>query len=91
MQEPPVTAPQAPDPRTIEKWAASNSPMLRVAARLATDITTGKRPQFSPLPDQDTLISDHSASNSSVTRAKQMLARDYGLITKGTSRYYYVA
>jgi DNA-binding GntR family transcriptional regulator len=86
-----VTAPQTPDPRTIEEWAASTSPALRVAARLAADIVTGKLSQYSPLPDHDTLMSDHCASRSTVTRAKQMLARDYGLITRGTTNRYYVA
>jgi len=74
----------------IQEWANSGSAAKRIAADLATMITTGRLERFANLPDREELASTWNVSVETITRAKRLLA-DYGLVKLTQDRNYYVA
>jgi GntR family transcriptional regulator len=74
----------------IQEWVQSGSATKRIAADLATLISTGKLERFADLPDGDQLARKWGVSRGTVTRAKRLLA-GHGLIKLTRDRRYYVA
>jgi DNA-binding GntR family transcriptional regulator len=74
----------------IREWERSRSVTKRIAADLATMISTGKLGRFASLPDGDEIAHKWSVSMGTVTRAKRLLA-DRGVVKLTRDRHYYVA
>jgi DNA-binding GntR family transcriptional regulator len=74
----------------IREWERSGSAAKRIAADLATMISTGKLDRFASLPDSDQIALKWSVSQGTVTRAKRLLA-ERGLVKLTRDRHYYVA
>jgi DNA-binding GntR family transcriptional regulator len=74
----------------IREWVNSGSVTKRIAADLATMITTGKLERFTNLPDREDLARKWNVSVGTITRAKRLLA-EHGLVKLTKDRNYYVA
>jgi DNA-binding GntR family transcriptional regulator len=74
------------DYEQIMRWQRG-SMRERVAADLASRITSGQITKFNDLPLNRTLAGEWDVSHRTVSSAKKLLA-DEGLLTKDGTRYY---
>jgi DNA-binding GntR family transcriptional regulator len=76
--------------REIGAWAADRAVVMRIAADLATRITSGTLERYSDLPSSSELAVQWDTATRTVSRAKRLLL-DRGLIKKARDGSYYVA
>lgn len=73
----------------IRAWTVDRSVVKRIAADLATRITTGKLRRYADLPSSSDLAEEWSTTTRTVSRAKRLLF-DRDLIKKTRNGSYYV-
>ena len=78
------------DDALIAGWQRSGHRHEAIAADIATKIRTGMYKQYSELPRRTDLAQEFSVSESTVTRAKRLLA-DAGILAKDHNGVHIVA